>query len=255
MAVKNANAKAWNITPSADGLRWSAWPAGDKPASGISVLGHSLLADNETAGATSRSLAITGVGTSGALILSWVGVRTSIFAGPPAANNGNSATQEHSQDYGPTFTQYSLRAYSTVGAAGGSDHQVTVTKSGGDAEELTIAMIALSGGSIGTRKSIVNRSAAGAGATHTSGTVTMTGAGILVAVGSGTGDVNATPPTQTWPGDWTVHRSVARGSGEAPDGHIPLYLATKAVGSAGDYTVAVQVAINEGIVLSLFGVQ
>lgn len=31
MAVKNAIAKAWAITPSADGKRWSAWPAGDKP--------------------------------------------------------------------------------------------------------------------------------------------------------------------------------------------------------------------------------
>lgn len=31
MAVKNAVAKAWSITPSSDGKRWSAWPAGDKP--------------------------------------------------------------------------------------------------------------------------------------------------------------------------------------------------------------------------------
>lgn len=31
MAVKNAVAKTWSITPSADGKRWSNWPAGDKP--------------------------------------------------------------------------------------------------------------------------------------------------------------------------------------------------------------------------------
>ena len=31
MAAKNAVAKSWSIAPSADGKRWSAWPAGDKP--------------------------------------------------------------------------------------------------------------------------------------------------------------------------------------------------------------------------------
>ena len=29
--IKNAVAKSWNILPSSDGKRWSAWPAGDKP--------------------------------------------------------------------------------------------------------------------------------------------------------------------------------------------------------------------------------
>ena len=245
---------AWKVN--SDGKGWSTNPQGDKNAGGsLSVLGHNLLADNEGSGVTTRSLSVVGISTTGALILSWVGVRTSIFAGPPTANNGNTCTQEQSQDYGPDFTQYTLRAYSTVAATGGSDHQVTVTKSSGAAEELTVAMIALSGGTIGTRKSVVNRSAAGAGHTHTSGTVTMTTAGILVAVGSGTGNVNATAPTQTWPGDWSVLRSVARSEAQAPQGHVPLYLAVKTVGSAGDYSVDVQTAINEGIVLSLFGVQ
>lgn len=35
--AKNAVAKAWSITPSSDTKRWSAWPAGDKPPSGVSV--------------------------------------------------------------------------------------------------------------------------------------------------------------------------------------------------------------------------
>jgi hypothetical protein len=245
---------AWKVN--SDGKGWSSSPQGDRnPGGSLSVLGSNLLADNEGSGVATRNLSITGISTSGALILSWVGVKTSLFAGPPTANNGNTCTQEQSQDYGPTFTQYTLRSYSTVAAAGGSDHQVTVTKSSGAAEELTIAMIALSSGAVGTRKSSVNRTATGAGATHTSGTVTMTGAGILVAVGSGTGDVNATAPTQTWPGDWSVIRSVARNSAQAPSGHVPLYLATKAVAGAGTYSVDVQVTIDEGIVLSLFGVQ
>lgn len=34
MAVKNAVSKFWVLRPSSDTLLWSAWPAGDKPASG-----------------------------------------------------------------------------------------------------------------------------------------------------------------------------------------------------------------------------
>lgn len=34
MAAKNAVAKSWSVAPSSDGKRWSAWPAGDKPAGG-----------------------------------------------------------------------------------------------------------------------------------------------------------------------------------------------------------------------------
>lgn len=253
MATKHASTRGWSVLPSADGKRWSGWPAGDKPS--INVLGHALLADNEGAGVTTRNLAITGVSAGGGLLLSWVARRTAIFAGPPTANNGNTYAAEHSQDYGPGFPTYSLSAYSVVSAAGGSDHQVTVTKSTGATEELTVAMLALSGGTIGARKSIVNRTAAGAGATHTSGTVTMTTGGLLVAVGSGSGDINATAPTQTWPGGWTVHRFVARTSAEATLGHVPLYLATKPVAAAGDYSVGVQVTIDEGIVIGLFGVQ
>lgn len=34
MAAKNVVSKAWGIAPSADGKRYSAWPAGDKPVGG-----------------------------------------------------------------------------------------------------------------------------------------------------------------------------------------------------------------------------
>lgn len=217
------------------------------------VLGSALLADNEGSGANSRTLAISGVSAAGATLLTWVALRTSIFAGPPTANNSNSYTQVFSQDYGPDFTQYSLRGYRAYSVTGGSDHDVTVTKSSGDTQEVTIASLAVSGGTI-IDSEVVNRTAAGAGATHTSGTVTTTGPALLVAVGSGTGDVNSTPPTQTWPGSWTVHRSVARGSADAPNGHVPIYLATRVVG-AGDWSVGVQVTINEGIILALYAVQ
>jgi hypothetical protein len=225
-------------------LRW--------PSPYLSVLGSALIADNENSGVNSRTLDIAG-GAAGVLLLTFVGIRTSIFAGPPTANNGNTYTQEFSQDFGPAFPQYSLRGYRVNAAAGGSSHTATVTKSSGDAEELTLAGIAISRGSI-VSSSVVNRTAAGAGATHVSGNVTATGPALLVAVGSGSGDVNATAPTQTWPSEWTQHQAVARSIAQAPEGHVPLYLMTRAVG-VGTHNVEVQVAINEGIVLSLYAVQ
>lgn len=219
-----------------------------------SVLGSALIADNEGDGVNSRTLTLTGVAAAGALLLPFVALRTAIFAGPPTANNGNTYALEVSEDYGPGFPTYSLRGYVAAGAAGGSDHAVTVTKSGGNTEELTLACIALSGGNIVGSPSIVNRTANGAGATHTSGTVTTTGPARLVAFGSGTGDVNATAPTQTWPAEWEEHEAVARSSAQAPNGHVPGYLMSREVG-AGTHSVDVQVTINEGIVISLYAVQ
>ena len=93
---KQGIARNWSAhRVNADGKGWSTNPQGDKNAGGsLSVLGHNLLADNEGSGVTTRSLSVVGISTTGALILSWVGVRTSIFAGPPTANNGNTCTQD-----------------------------------------------------------------------------------------------------------------------------------------------------------------
>lgn len=225
------------------------------PAVAPSVLDSALTAQKETEGTASYT-ATLGISSSGITLLSWVGVRTALFTGPPTGNNSNSYTEEFSQAYGNGFTDYSLRGYYSYAAGGGSAHAVTGTKSSSTAEEATIALLALSGGTI-VSSSVVQRVAVGAGATLTSGTVTTTGPALLVASCSGDGNVNATAPTQTWPtGDgWTVQQSVAYGSADAPNGHIPLYIATKEVTIAGDYTVGVQMTINEGATVSLYAVQ
>lgn len=218
------------------------------------VLASDLVADNETAGVSPRTLTLAGQSGAGVLLLSWVALRTATFTGPPTANNGNTQAQEFSQDYGPGFPTYSIRGYRTANAAGGSAHAVTVTKDTGTAEEMTFALLAVSSGSV-ISSSVVSRTAAGAGATLTSGNVTVSNRNaLLVAVGSGTGDVNATAPTQTWPAGWTIHQSVARNSAQAPNGHVPLYLATREV-APGTHSVGVQMTINEGIVLALCVVQ
>lgn len=228
---------------------------GSQPAA-PTVLDSALTAQKETEGTANYTATTASSSGSGATLLSWVGVRTALFSGPPTGNNGNSHTQQFSQAYGNGFTDYSLRGYYSYAVSGGSAHAVTGSKSSSTAEEATIALLSLSGGAI-VSSSVVQRVANGAGATHTSGTVTTTGPALLVAVASGDGNVNATAPTQTWPtGEgWTVRQSVAFGSGDAPWGHIPLYVATREVASAGDYTVGVQMTINEGATIALYAVQ
>lgn len=223
-------------------------------SSGITVLSSALTVQKETEG-TANFTATASVGTGGVTILSWDGGRTAILASPVTGNNGNTHTQQFSQPYGNGFTNYALRGYYCYSASGTSNHSVTGTKNSSTAEEATIGILVLSGGQIGTRSSVVQRTAAGAGATLTSGTVTMTGAGLLVAVASGDGNVNATAPTQTWPAEWTVHQAIAYGSADAPNGHIPLYIATRPISSAGDYTVGIQMTINEGATIALYGLQ
>lgn len=232
------------------------FPAATPPTqTAPSVLASALTAQKQTEG-TATYTATPASAAAGATVLSWVGVRTALFAGPPAGNNGNVHTELFSQAYGNGFTDYSLRGYRCYSAAGGSNHSVTGSKSSATDEEATIAALVLSGGTV-VSGGVVRRVANGAGATLTSGIATTTGPALLVASASGDGNVNATAPTQTWPtGDgWTVHRSVAFGSADAPNGHIPLYIATKEVAAAGDYTVGVQMTINEGATISLHAVQ
>lgn len=222
-------------------------------SSSITVLSSALTAQKETEG-TADYVATASVGTAGVTLLSWDAGRTAILTTPVAANNGNTYTQQFSQAYGNGFTNYTLRGNYCYTASGTANHAATGTKTSSTAEEATIAILVLSGGQIGTRSSVVQRTNAGAGATLTSGSVTMTASGLLVAVASGDGNVNATAPTQTWPAEWTVHQSVAFSSAQAPNGHVPLYVATRPV-SAGSYTVGIQMTIDEGATIALYGLQ
>lgn len=217
-----------------------------------SYLDSALTAQKETEG-VADFVATLGTNNNSVLLLSYVGVRTALVTNPPTGNNSNSYTQVFSQPYGNGFTDYSLRGYKSAGAAGGSNHSATATKTTATAEEATIALVAISSGNI-FDSNVTQQVAAGAGNTFTSGSVTLTKSGILVAVASGDGNVNATAPTQTWPGTWTVRQSVAFSSAQAPNGHIPLYVATRSV-SAGTYTVDVQVTIDEGLTLALYAIQ
>lgn len=219
------------------------------------VLGSALTAQNENEGVQAFS-ATADVGTAGASIFSWVGILTSLFAGPPTGNNGNTHTQVLRQAYGGGFDAYSLALYRSYNASGTSNHSVSGSKPGGTEvnDEVTIAILVLSGGTI-VDSDVTVQAAAGAGHTFTSGQVTTTGAALLVGFASGDGTVNATAPTQTWEAGWNVEQFVARNAAQSPDGHVPLYIATKPVYSAGNYDYDVTMTINEGGTFGLFAVQ
>lgn len=228
-------------------------PGRDYGSAAPVYLASALVADNEDEGVLSRTLTLAGVTSTGLTLLAWASILTANFAGPPTLNNGNELTQVFSQDYGPTYTNWSQRGYQSYDVAGGSDHATTLTKDSGTLSELTFAFAAISGGTI-VSSSVVNRLANGAGAVHTSDAVTATKPALLIATGSGTGDPNATAPTQTWPTEWQVRQSVARTSSQDASGHVPFYLATRTVG-AGSYTVQVQTTIDEGILLAVYAIQ
>ena len=221
---------------------------------GPAYIDSALVAQKETEGTTNFSAALASDATAGRTILSFIGLRTAIFTGPPTGNNGNSYTLLDSQAFPSPYTTYSVRSYRAYSVSGGSAHSVTGSKVSGAAEEVTMAFVALDGGTV-VDSGVGLSAAAGAGATHTSPTVTTTGPAMLVCMASGTGDVNATAPTQTWPGDWTVQESVAYSSAQAPNGHVPMYLATKSVSAAGNYSVNVQVTIDEGLLFMIYVIQ
>lgn len=223
-------------------------------STGISVLASALTAQKESEG-TANYVATLGIGTAGVTLLAWDAGYTTTLATPISANNGNTFTSQFSQAYGNGFEVYSLRGWRCYSSSGGSNHAATGTKNSSTSGEATIALLALSGGQIGSRSSVVQRNNAGAGATLTSGTVTMTAAGLLVAVCSGDGTISDIAPTQTWPEGWTVLQSVAYNRAQAPNGHVPLYVAVKSVSSPGDYSVGIQMTINEGATIALYGVQ
>lgn len=226
------------------------------PVSGVAptVIQSALTAQKEGEGTTNFAATLASDATAGRTLLSWVALRTAIYAGPLTGNNGNSHTQQFAQDYPAPFTAYSMRGYRSYGVAGGSAHSVSGSKSSGATEEVTVALLALSGGTITQAPSPVLRAAAGAGAVHQSPSVSVSGPALLVCVASGTGDVNAVAPTQVWPGDWSVLQSVAYSSAQAPNGHVPLYLGVKSVGP-GTHSVGVQVAIDEGLLMAIYAVQ
>lgn len=225
-------------------------------AAAPSVVDYAATAQKETQG-TQNVTATLGVSTAGLTLISIDAVRTAIRSAAPALNNGNTlGAALFTEAYTPDFGTYSIVARALASAAGGSNHSSTLTKSATFAEEATVALLATSFGAV-TATSVV-RNAAGAGATLTSATFTVAAGSRArcFALWSGTGNVNATPPTATIIGaQWgSPLIQIAFGSGDAPNGHIPLSIWAADFGP-GSYTWQAQTAIDEGAVMATLVVQ
>lgn len=236
-----------------------AWSIVYQSPSVPTLISQGVTAQNEGSGTQNTTATITGVSTAGVLLVGIAGVLTAQFAGPLTLNNSNTfGSPIVNEVYSPTFNGYSIRVWALSSALGGSAHATTMTKTTPFTAEGTVALIALSGGSVISQPAVV-RNANGAGATLTSSSFTV-GSGkraLCIAIWSGTGNVNATPPTATMvdSGSTTAAQwgtpiiAIARGTGTAPDGHIPLFVWTATL-SPGTYTWAAQPAINEGAIMA-----
>lgn len=211
-----------------------------------------LVAQKEGQG-TQTVVTTLGTGAAGLTLISIDAVLTALFPGPPSLNNGNVfGAALLTEVYTPNYPQYSLRVYRANNVMGGAPHSSTLTKSMGFSQEATKALLAFSTSSSVVQSSVV-RPPAGAGALLTSAPFTITGGPArCLAIWSGSGDVNPVAPTATItaPATWgaPVH-SVAYGSADAPNGHIPLTLWT-AVLPAGTHTWSARPAIDEGGIMA-----
>lgn len=99
MPTKSGVSRAWILAPSSDGKRWSAYPAGDKPAGSFSVAQQSsTLAQIWTGGSTWNApgnVSLSGV-TAGNLLLS--------FGGWWDSAHGTGGTQSLPTDTNGTFS-------------------------------------------------------------------------------------------------------------------------------------------------------
>jgi hypothetical protein len=143
-------------------VAWNIFYDGGTAETAPAVIQSALSAQKEGEGTTSFSATLASDATAGRTLLSFVGLRTSIFTGPVTGNNGNTHTQQDSQAFPAPYTTYSMRSYRAYGVSGGSAHSVSGSKSSGATEEVTTALIALDGGSI-VDSGVALSAAAGAG--------------------------------------------------------------------------------------------
>lgn len=88
MPIKNAIAKGWSLAPSADGRRWSRYPAGDAPTSNLAA---AAAAGAVAAGAVAHTVPLAAIAAAAALAsasLSAAGAAVTTFTLTTAASTG-----------------------------------------------------------------------------------------------------------------------------------------------------------------------
>lgn len=237
MAVKNAAAKAWDVSPSSDAKRWSAWPAGDKPSAGQPTLGAHAGA-YQTVGAGSNPVTTPSRDTqaSGSSLLIFSAFYLTEFGSLTHNKSGtiNNVGQQAYTAWGP----YGGRLDWVQSLVGGSGQTVSYSNSALYAtDEKTLFMVEVKNGqTLITPSPLVAELPASAASVVTSNSVTTTGPAVVLCCAWG--DANISNPM-----DMAVHAdSIAEGWTQIEDitlndtAHIQGSLAAREVSGAGTYS-------------------
>lgn len=177
---------------------------------------------------------LTGVDTlatsaSGVCLIGGWAMKTALFSSIALNNSASYGAAIHNATF-TDFNQYTLRAYSASGLAGGSAWQQTVTRGSGATEELSTFLIALASGSV-VQTTAAQPAAAGAGNPVTSATFTVPAGnpGRVIAMWSGggfalDGTVQGADIVQPGGESWVLLENFEHNNVTAPDGHVPLRL-------------------------------
>lgn len=218
--------------------RSSARSVVTSPSAGApTLLGATLIGQKEGEG-SSPVVAALSVSTAGVTLVTLNAIYTANRAGL-TLNNGNtigaaSGADGFSYAYTPDFPLHGIEGRSLVNAAGGSNHSLTLTKSGLATQEATVFIAAVSGGSVTATSVIRNNSTADATLTSSDFVVASGSNALCIAVWAGSGWSQGsvvqdfTMDSAGWsimtgnlngsPGDMSfVHSGVT-----APNGHIQL---------------------------------
>lgn len=249
MPVKNAVAKSWALEPSYDSVRWSAWPAGDKPD-----LSHPLLGDHagdwdiDGSGTSPASISLDTIAAGSSVVAMCAG-EFATFNAP--TYNSLSMDQVHTSGYaGGLWPGYGLEIHERLRIAGGTAHALQFTKTNAVRESSLIG-VEIRNAAWRADESIVARAAPGTGNPVTSDPVSVTGPALLVAFWSGDGGVGTTDQTAAPETGWTVVESLFLGE----TAYIQSACAVREVTTPGDYTVAWTPVVNQGAILSLVAYQ
>jgi hypothetical protein len=205
--------------------------------------------DIQWSGTSPQTVTITTQATGSSLIV-FAFSDPGIYDTPTDNKSNTFSLLESSGYHGGLWAPFTMEVYGKAGAAGGSGHAVSITKSS-PSEESTLIVIEAKGGNTIRDTSIVTRAGAGAGVAYTSGDVTTTGKALLVAAWGGDGGVGLTDQTATPGAGWQTVEALFLGG----TAYIQAAVAVRHVSAAGTYSCDWTPVENQGAILFLAAVE
>lgn len=255
MPRKSGISRTWNIKPSSDGLRWSAYPAGDKPGGGSLTIGsHNSRADNDGDGANQdpATVVLTGKTAGSSIVVFSMGEFARMAT--PTDTSGTSFTKRGTdQAYaGGLWVGFGPRVYANASVSGSGSYTVSVDKDNAfPLEEITVAVFEVLNGASFVQ-SQGNAAAAGAGVGYSSPSITTTGPAVIFAAWSGDGDTGNNPKDVAVSGSgWSLIESSFKSS--TP--YVQFAIAVREVSGAGTYSCTWTPTASQGAAMQMLAVQ